>query len=483
MPNEQRRSEAAQNDTDDIEIRRGLAQLYLRQQITVQFAVFIFPALMAYVAWELHGGHMPWIWLSGFWTTLVAREIMLRRDAARVADADDRFLRNFTRRYVLIDGAFGLAWGLFPWLALREADPAMDFLCVGLVMGLAAGSASAQAALRWASPAFSTLMLLPFALKSALVGESIYTIGAITILLGIVCVVRFARDNHFILLESFQLRRQNLALAQRLAEEKAAVEESSRIKSLFLAGVSHDLKHPLTALGMYLGYIRARPDDVGRTLGGMQQAIGGMSELLSRLLELSRLESGEVKARWHRVDVTALLQESCRQFAPLAAEKGLRLRLASHRPLIAETDPAMLRSIIDNLIGNAVRYTLQGSILVGLRHRADGSVRLQVMDSGPGIADDALPLLFDAYRRFDDTCDRAREGYGLGLTLVKKHCDLLGYRIDVCSTLGRGSVFSVLMPATGGPIRLRPRTPGHGNQAGQVAPACADHEEASRSLR
>jgi len=456
MLNENSRAEAVLDDADELETRRGLAQLYLRQQVTVQFAVLIFPALMAYAAWEINGGRMPWIWLAGFWTTLVAREFMLRRDAACIAEANERFLRSFTRRYVTVDGAFGLAWGLFPWLALRGADPAMDFLCVGLVMGLAAGSASAQAALRWASPAFSTFMLVPYALKSALVGDRIYTIGAVTILLGIVCVVRFARDNHFILLESFRLRRQNLALAQHLAEEKAAVEESSRIKSLFLAGVSHDLKHPLNALGMYLGYIKARPEDVGRTLGGMQQAVGGMSELLSRLLELSRLESGEVKAHRQRVDVTALLRQACKQFDASATGKGLRLRLASQRPHFENTDPAMLRSIIDNLVGNAVRYTVRGSVLVGLRRHADGGVALQVMDSGPGIASDAIPLLFDAYRRFDDTSDhQERGGYGLGLTLVKKHCDLLGYRIDVCSEPGRGSVFRVLMPPPETPLPRR----------------------------
>lgn len=444
IPDENGNIETVMDDAMDLDIHRGLAQLYLRQQVTVQFAVLTFPALMAYVAWKVTGNQLAWGWLGGFWCVLLTRALMLRRDLNCISNADAVFLRRFSWRYVAIDGLFGLLWGVFPWLALQGADPAMDFLSIGLVMGMAAGSASAQAALRWASPAFTTCMLVPYAMKAATVGGDIYTIGAITILLGIVCIVRFARDNHLILLESFQLRHQNLALAQRLAEEKIAVEESSRIKSLFLAGVSHDLKHPLNALGLYLGYIKVRPDDVGRTLAGMQQAVGGMNELLSRLLELSRLESGEVTPRKQRTDLTLLLQQSCNQFNSVATEKGLRLRLANHQPCFINTDPVMFRSIVDNLIGNAVRYTAQGKVLVGIRRRTPGLL-LQVMDSGPGIPNEHQPLLFDAYRRFDDTRDQNHGGYGLGLTLVKKQCDLLGYRIEVQSETGRGSIFTILM--------------------------------------
>lgn len=445
MLNEMDHPVTSRVDPEDLDIRRSLIEQYLRQQVTVQFAVVAFPALMAYAAWYLVGGWATWCWLGGFWCLLLVRELMLRKDATRVACADDLFLRRFARRYVVTDGVFGLAWGLFPWVALRGVDPAIDFLSIGIVMSLAAGSASSQAALRWASPAFTTCMLLPYALKSAMVGDRIYTAGAIAMLIGIVCLVRFARDNHVMLVESLRLRRENVALAQRLEEEKRAVEESSRIKSLFLAGVSHDLKHPLNALGLYLGYIRARPGDVGRTLGGMQQAVGGMNELLSRLLELSRLESGEVTPRRQPVDVARLLREACGPFGTVAADKGLRLQLATHLPCLVDTDPVMLRSIIDNLVGNAVRYTERGGVLVAIRRRADGEL-LQVIDSGPGIAAEHVPLLFDAYRRFDDTDGQKRGGYGLGLTLVRKQCELLGYDVRVRSAPGRGSVFSVLMP-------------------------------------
>lgn len=446
MLNENSHAEAFRDDAADIEDRRELAQLYLRQQVTVQMAVPIFSALLAFVAWQRAGDPMAWSWLGVFWCAVLVRGIMLRRDASRIADADDLLLRRFARRYVVVDGMFGLAWGSFPWLAFQGADPALDFLSVGVGMGLAAGSASSQAALRWASPAFTTSMLLLYALKATMIGDAIYGPAAIAILLGVFSHARFARDNHFLLLESLRLRRRNLALAQRLAEEKTAVEEASRIKSLFLAGVSHDLKHPLNALGLYLGYLKAQPEGLARALPGMEQALGGMGGQLARLLELFRLESGAVEVKPGKTDVSALLVAACRTIGPAVAEKGLRLITRIAADCEAETDAHMLQSIMDNLLSNAVRYTDRGGVLVALRQRK-GIWRIEVWDTGPGIPAERVPMLFDAYRRFDDRNRSAEKGYGLGLALARKQCELLGCRLDVASRPGRGSVFRVEIPA------------------------------------
>lgn len=442
MLNENSGAADAPDAAPSIEDGRELARLYLRQQVTVQAAVALYSTLMAYVAWQRAGDPAAWVWLGGFWCALLGREIALRRDAPRVADADERFLRRFARRHTAVDGGFGLIWGLFPWLAYPGADPALDFLSVGLAMSLAAGSASSQVALRWASPAYTTCMLLTYALKAATIGGGVYGFAVVALLLGVVSHGRFARDNHFQLLESLRLRRQNLALAQRLAEEKVAVEEAARIKSLFLAGVSHDLKHPLNALGLYLGYLKARPDGLARALPGMEQALSGMGDQLSRLLELSRLESGAVQPLRQTTDLAALLAAACATATPAAAAKGLRLRRRVPPRFLVDTDPRMLQSVVDNLLSNAVRYTERGGVLVGLRRRG-ATWRIEVWDTGRGVPARQLPLLFDAYRRFDDRERHADQGFGLGLALARKQCELLGYRLDARSRPGRGSVFGI----------------------------------------
>lgn len=241
------------------------------------------------------------------------------------------------------------------------------------------------------------------------------------------------------------LRDSEATLATRnreLAEARDQAIEAMRVKSLFLAGVSHDLRHPMSALGLYLGYLKAQPEGFAKALPGMEQALGGMGGLLSRLLELSRIESGETRLEISSVDLASVLRRSVEQFQTAATDKGISLRCRTPKNAVVDCDAAMLRSIVDNLLGNAVRYTKHGGVLAALRRRGAGW-RLEVWDTGPGIEANKIPLLFDAYRRFDDTHAKGEEGYGLGLTLVRQQCERLGYTITVRSRVGRGSVFAV----------------------------------------
>jgi signal transduction histidine kinase len=168
-----------------------------------------------------------------------------------------------------------------------------------------------------------------------------------------------------------------------------------------------------------------------------------MAGLLARLLELSRLEAGELAPAWRTLALRETFDHCAVKFAQAARDKGLRLRFAASRARI-RSDAGMLQSILDNLVANAVRYTQRGGIVVGVRKRA-ATLAIEVWDSGPGIPAERIELLFEAYRRFDDTAGGS-EGHGLGLALVKKQCDLLGWGVAVRSAPGRGTVFCVTLP-------------------------------------
>jgi signal transduction histidine kinase len=127
-----------------------------------------------------------------------------------------------------------------------------------------------------------------------------------------------------------------------------------------------------------------------------------------------------------------------------ARDKGLTLRFVE-TDMVVVSDLKMLQSILDNLVSNAVRHTARGSVLVGARRRGD-EVEIQVLDTGPGIPEDHIPLLFEAYRRFDDTARGGELTHGLGLVLVRKQMELLGHELRVRSTPGRGSLFGVRLP-------------------------------------
>jgi CheY-like chemotaxis protein/anti-sigma regulatory factor (Ser/Thr protein kinase) len=137
------------------------------------------------------------------------------------------------------------------------------------------------------------------------------------------------------------------------------------------------------------------------------------------------------------------LEDLGRELAPVAAAAGLRLRVAP-TSLAVETDPALLRSIVQNLVGNALRYTERGGVLVGARRRGS-RVRIEVWDTGPGLDADERRRVFEAWQR-GTSAGRDARGTGLGLAIVERLSALLGHTLDVASTPGRGSVFSIEVP-------------------------------------
>ncbi len=153
------------------------------------------------------------------------------------------------------------------------------------------------------------------------------------------------------------------------------------------------------------------------------------------------------------VDVQAMLRRLAEEFAPLAAAKGLRLRLRAGAHLV-DSDAGYLRRILQNLIGNAIRYTDRGGVLVATRRRG-ASLRLEVWDSGPGIPDDAQEVIFREFQRLNARASAA-EGMGLGLAIVERACGLLGHPLELVSRVGRGSLFRVTVPLVPSPVMAGP---------------------------
>ena len=436
---------AKHGEADD---RRDRLQLFFRQArsaIFAQIAMGLFLLYLASAHLNAEVERLTFGWFSLLLIVSVGRVIIIGVHTPRTLDSNQatpsEILGIETTQARLV-GLSGLAWGLVPWFVWQGDHATMDYLAAAMVFGMAGSATATLAALPTAFSWFVWPAVLPYIVKACLIGGVIYYTAAVIMLFGIVALTYFNRTVHRMISEAIRLRREKAELATQLQKEKAAVEEASRIKSLFLAGVSHDLKHPLNALGLYLGYIKLQPEGISRALPGMEQALGNMGDQLSRLLELSRLESGALVVSPRITDVSQLLYSICRGLMPVATQKGLRLkcRIPDKREL--ETDAKMLQSIVENLLGNAIRYTEQGGVLLALRG-SQGTLRIEVWDTGPGIPAEQIEPLFEAYRRFDDTNRNIEKGYGLGLALTRKQCELLGYTVSVQSKLGQGSVFQV----------------------------------------
>jgi signal transduction histidine kinase/ActR/RegA family two-component response regulator len=226
----------------------------------------------------------------------------------------------------------------------------------------------------------------------------------------------------------------------------AEAERANNAKSRFLAAASHDLRQPLSALTIYVDVLRRRAAPEDRpVLDNMKDCVGSLGELLSDLLDLSKLDAGVVKPQVAEFPIDDLLRSLVSMHAPEALLKGLRPRCVSSRR-IARTDPVLLRRMLGNLLSNAIRYTERGGVLVGCRRRR-GTVWVEVWDSGVGIPADKTAEIFEEFKQLGDEARSApNRGSGLGLAIVAKTAALLGLQIRVRSWPGRGSMFAVELP-------------------------------------
>ncbi|HTP40602.1 MAG TPA: PAS domain S-box protein [Steroidobacteraceae bacterium] len=264
-----------------------------------------------------------------------------------------------------------------------------------------------------------------------------------------------------------------MRVEREIREARAAADRANLGKSRFLATASHDLRQPLQSLALLNGALRRLVNDADarEVLEQQEEAVTAMSRLLNALLDISKLESGAIKPDITDFKVAQLLDELRREFAGLAASKGLEL-VVEPTGARARSDPALVAQALKNLVSNAIKYTSRG--WVQLRSSVSGSlVRIEVCDTGVGIAPENLPLIFDEFYQVGVATNTSRDGYGLGLSIVQHVVRLLNLRIDVRSQPGAGSTFALEMPAsnaageeaaaTSGTRRARPARGGGSN--------------------
>jgi CheY-like chemotaxis protein len=224
-------------------------------------------------------------------------------------------------------------------------------------------------------------------------------------------------------------------------------EQATGTQRRFVAAASHDLVQPLHAARLFIGNALLGAQDGAQRdlLLKADQSVEGAHRLLLALLKLSQLELGALRPRLEPVDAGELLSSLAAEFEPMAKARRLELVVFPSAKWVM-TDRDLLRSILQNLLVNALRYTHQGRVVVVARRAGDG-VRFEVRDTGVGIADEHLPIVFGEFSRLVDGQQMA-EGAGLGLSIVARIAHALGHRVGVASKKGVGSVFSVQVAAT-----------------------------------
>lgn len=235
-----------------------------------------------------------------------------------------------------------------------------------------------------------------------------------------------------------------------LKAAKLQAEHANAAKSRFLASASHDLRQPFQAMRLFLDILMAMDLDpkAQSALRGLHGAVTAGSELLTALLDVSSFEAGTIQPTVGELDLQEILSEVVAEHVSVAAEQGLRLDLHCV-PLTVRSDRVLLKRMVRNLVQNALRYTERGGILIAGRRRGTAVV-VQVWDTGCGIAEEQLPSIFEDFYQVGNSARDRSKGLGLGLSIVQRMGRLLDHPVQVTSRLGRGSVFSVTVPAAPG---------------------------------
>ncbi len=272
-----------------------------------------------------------------------------------------------------------------------------------------------------------------------------------------------------------QLRQQNLALE----EQNRRVEAASRMKSGFLANMSHELRSPLNGIVGFteilhdgkLGVLSERQSEIlGRVLSSARHLV----RLINGALDLSKIEAGCVEFQPEPVRLSLLVEEGTASLSALASEKHIRLNVEIDPAVDAVTaDAGRLKQVLYNYLSNALKFTGDGgSITIKLEPEGEAAFRLSVSDTGVGIAEKDIPLLFVEFQQLDSGTAKRFQGTGLGLALTKRIVEAQGGSVGIESTRGQGSTFFAVLPRT-------PRQPRASSAATRILVAAADGVERS----
>lgn len=244
--------------------------------------------------------------------------------------------------------------------------------------------------------------------------------------------------------ESLQIERATLEEKVRLRTQELA--RANQAKSRFLATASHDLRQPLHALSLFVDELRSRPAEERRARlhDNLADAVGRLNGMFDAILDTSKIEAGAIRPALSRFPMAPLLGAIRETFASAAEAKGLRLEIDDSGAWV-ESDPLLLQRILQNLVSNAVRYTLSGHVGLGCS-AADGHLTISVFDTGPGIPVELQSEIFEEFFRAPTPGQSGERGLGLGLFIVDSFARLLNHPIKVRSDPGSGSRFEILVP-------------------------------------
>jgi two-component system, sensor histidine kinase len=357
------------------------------------------------------------------------------------------------RLYTFAATTAGLIWGSAGFLMFVPESIAHQAFLSLVLFGIALVSMTSLSAY---APAFYTLIpltLLPFVVRTLLEPGAIHVYIAApgAIVLGM--ALALGRNVNRLIAETLTKRFENLELIEELSQQTAIAEiarvqaeTANRSKTQFFAAASHDLRQPLHAMSLFVAALngKVRDPEAQSLLQNINASISALESFFDELLDISKIDAGVTRAELVHFPVETVFQRIRTNFEQEAYNKGLKLSVLHTRRFVY-SDPILLERILSNLVSNAVRYTASGGVIVGCRRRGT-ALCFEVRDSGVGIPADKVEKVFDEFYQIGNPERSRAKGMGLGLSIVRRLCALLGYEMRLESSPGRGSRFRFEVP-------------------------------------
>ncbi|MBL4801707.1 MAG: hybrid sensor histidine kinase/response regulator [Emcibacter sp.] len=348
---------------------------------------------------------------------------------------------------ILLAAWSGTAWGavgfFFP---LFSDDTMLRFITIAL-FGITAGATPGLSSFAPTYFAFSIPVMTSLAYREYSYGDEMSISTSIYCMIFLIINLAFSLIIQKSFLQSIRLRFENTDLVENLRQEKDKAISASEAKSSFLAATSHDLRQPLHAMGFFIESLKKQLTNPAQIylLQKIERTSNNLRGQLNDLLDISKIDAGIIKPHITPLSLNDIFKTLKRVLSPLAQEKDIHFKTLPVSWII-QSDAHMIDRILNNLVSNAVRYTDNGGkILIGCRKKGD-NLRIEIHDSGIGIPGHLIDNIFAEYYQIDNPERDQSKGLGLGLSIVKGMCNLLHHKIEVHSTIGKGTSFYLSVP-------------------------------------
>lgn len=384
------------------------------------------------------------VFIAAMMAQTVAR-LLLQRAFVRVPRPDSDW-RRWARWFTVGTFVGGTTLGVGTILLLPADNMQLELIAFPVIFAIISGAVGAFSAFPPAFYAFFAAVSWAPVLWLFSRGDALHVTMGVLYVMWFFTVAELARRSGQGFLETLHLRFENLDLVSDLRREKAVAEEANAAKSRFLAAASHDLRQPVHALSLFVAAAQIQPinAETRSLLDHIDDSVRSLGRLFGGLLDISRLDAGVVEVNRVSFAVRPVIQNVWREFVAQAEEKGLQLRLHV-ADAVVHSDPLLFERIVRNVVANAVAYTTSGAVLIGCRRRG-GALRVEVWDTGWGIAPADQQQVFEEFYQVGNPERDRTKGVGLGLAIVKRLTTLLGHRLELRSSPGRGSCFAVEVP-------------------------------------